>query len=92
MQTAVEVMVEHTDQSRPSQAMVIKRTNARVIARYGVDVVAPPSRTAAYRILAHSGRTAIRCFGSRRNAIAISPAARAGCTASFGRPGPGSTC
>lgn len=52
VQTAVEVMVEHTDQSRPSQAIVIKRTNARVIARYGADVVAPPSRTAAYRILA----------------------------------------
>ena len=52
VQTAVEVMVEHTDQSRPSQAMVIKRTNARVAARFGVDVVALPSRTAAYRILA----------------------------------------
>ena len=51
VQTAVEVMVEHTDQSRPSQAMVIKRTNARVAARFGPDVVALPSRTAAYRIL-----------------------------------------
>ena len=51
VQTAVEVMVEHTNQSRPSQAMVIKRTNARVAARFGPDVVALPSRTAAYRIL-----------------------------------------
>lgn len=52
VQTAVEVMVEHTDQSRPSQAMVIKRTNARVAARFGPDVVPLPSRTAAYRIFA----------------------------------------
>ncbi|GFG53457.1 hypothetical protein MAGR_48980 [Mycolicibacterium agri] len=39
VETALEVMVEHTDQSRPSQAMVIKRTSARVVARYGPDVV-----------------------------------------------------
>src|SRR3954464_11314564 len=31
--TALEVMVEHTDLSRPSETMVIRRTNARVIAR-----------------------------------------------------------
>ena len=52
VQTALEVMVEHGEQSRPSQAMVIKRTNARVIARFGDGVVALPSRTAAYRVLA----------------------------------------
>lgn len=52
VQIAVEVMVEHSDQSRPSQAMVINRTNARVVARFGPDVVALPSRTAAYRVLA----------------------------------------
>jgi len=51
VQTAVEVMVEHTDQSRPSQAMVIKRTNARVIARFGPGVVPPLSRATAYRVL-----------------------------------------
>ena len=45
-------MVEHTDLSRPSQTMVIKRTNARVVARYGVDVVCKPSRTTAFRVLA----------------------------------------
>ena len=45
-------MVEHTDLSRPSQTMVIKRTNARVVARYGVDVVRKPSRTTAFRVLA----------------------------------------
>jgi len=52
VQTAVEVMVEHGEQSRPSQAMVIKRTNARVIARFGTDVVRLPSRPVAYRVLA----------------------------------------
>jgi transposase InsO family protein len=52
VQTAVEVMVEHGEQSRPSQAMVIKRTNARVIARFGPDVVTLPSRPVAYRVLA----------------------------------------
>ena len=36
---ALEVMVEHTDQSRPSQTMVIDRTNARVVARFGEGVV-----------------------------------------------------
>ena len=35
IETALEVMVEHTDQSRPSQTMVIERTNARVVARFG---------------------------------------------------------
>jgi len=49
--TALEVMVEHTDMSRPSETMVIKRTNARVVARYGVDVVRKPSRTTAFRVL-----------------------------------------
>jgi transposase InsO family protein len=51
-ETALEVMVEHTDQSRPSQSIVIGRTNARVIARYGEGAVKIPSRATAYRILA----------------------------------------
>jgi len=50
--TAVEVMVEHTDQSRPSQTMVITRTNARVVARFGEGVVEVPSRATAFRVLA----------------------------------------
>ena len=48
---AVEVMVEHTEQSRPSRTMVIERTNARVVARFGEGVVALPSRSAAFRAL-----------------------------------------
>lgn len=51
-ETALEVMIEHTDQSRPSQSMVISRTNARVIARFGEGCVKIPSRATAYRILA----------------------------------------
>lgn len=50
--TAVEVMVEHTDQARPSQTMVITRTNARVVARFGEGVVELPSRATAFRVLA----------------------------------------
>ena len=52
IETAVEVMVEHTDQSRPSQTMVITRTNARVVARFGDGVVEMPSRATAFRVLA----------------------------------------
>jgi transposase len=52
IETALEVMIEHTDQSRPSQTMVIDRTNARVVARFGDGVVKSPSRATAHRILA----------------------------------------
>jgi transposase InsO family protein len=51
VEAALEVMVEHTDQSRPSRSMVIDRASARVVARYGADVVKVPSRATAYRIL-----------------------------------------
>lgn len=49
---AIEVMVEHSDQSRPSQTAVIKRANARVVARFGEGVVPLPSRATAFRVLA----------------------------------------
>ncbi|KIE24258.1 transposase [Streptomyces sp. MUSC 125] len=51
VETAVEVMVEHADQSRPSRTMVIERTRARVIARFGEGVVPQPSRATAFRLL-----------------------------------------
>ncbi|WP_431968531.1 helix-turn-helix domain-containing protein [Nocardia sp. bgisy134] len=54
--TAVEVMVEHSDQSRPSRTMVIDWTNARVVARFGPDVVQAPSRATAFRVLAELER------------------------------------
>ncbi len=56
METALEVMVEHTDQSRPSRTMVINRTNARTVARFGEGVVRPPSRATAFRVLAELER------------------------------------
>lgn len=43
VETALEVMVEHTGESKPSRRMVIDRTQARVIARFGPDVVPQPS-------------------------------------------------
>jgi len=49
---AIEVMVEHADQSRPSQTLVIKRTNARTVARFGDGIVDIPSRATAFRVLA----------------------------------------
>jgi transposase InsO family protein len=52
LDTALEVMVEHTDQSRPSRTMVIDRTNARVISRFGAETVKMPSRATAFRLLA----------------------------------------
>lgn len=51
-EVAIEVMVEHQDQSRPSQTMVITRTNARVVARFGEGVVQVPARATAFRVLA----------------------------------------
>ncbi|MGW4371941.1 Mu transposase C-terminal domain-containing protein [Nocardia takedensis] len=50
-ETALEVMAEHADQSRPSRTLVIERTNARVAARFGAGVVELPSRATAFRIL-----------------------------------------
>lgn len=51
VESALEVMVEHTEQSRPSRSMVIDRANARVVARHGPDAVKVPSRATAYRVL-----------------------------------------
>ncbi|MFD9966618.1 helix-turn-helix domain-containing protein [Streptomyces sp. NPDC059011] len=51
VETALEVMVEHTGESKPSRTMVIERTRARVIARFGPEVVPQPSRATAFRLL-----------------------------------------
>jgi transposase InsO family protein len=48
---ALEVMAEHAAESRPSRTLVIERTRARVIARFGSDVVIQPSRATAFRLL-----------------------------------------
>lgn len=51
METALEVMAEHTGESKPSRTFVIERTQARVIARFGPGAVAQPSRATAFRVL-----------------------------------------
>ncbi|ONI50934.1 hypothetical protein STIB_47340 [Streptomyces sp. IB2014 011-1] len=51
VETALEVMVEHTGESKPSRTMVIERTRSRVIARFGPEVVPQPSRATAFRLL-----------------------------------------
>ncbi|MBF6219171.1 helix-turn-helix domain-containing protein [Nocardia abscessus] len=57
VQTALEVMAEYADQSRPSRSRVIDQTNARVRARFGEDVVRLPSRATAFRVLDELERT-----------------------------------
>src|ERR1700733_409247 len=51
VETALEVMAEHTGESKPSRTLVIERTHARVIARFGLGAVAQPSRATAFRML-----------------------------------------
>ncbi|MFJ2263657.1 helix-turn-helix domain-containing protein [Streptomyces sp. NPDC087844] len=68
VETALEVMVEHTEESKPSRTMVIERTRARVIARYGPEVVPQPSRAAAFRVLAElEGRHPLFRLSTKRN-------------------------
>ncbi|NKQ57333.1 DDE-type integrase/transposase/recombinase [Amycolatopsis sp. K13G38] len=50
-EAALEVMVEHTDESKPSRTMVIDRASARVTARFGPGAVKVPSRATAFRVL-----------------------------------------
>jgi transposase InsO family protein len=50
-EAVVEILVEHAGQSRPSRTAVIRHANARVKARYGLDVVPIPSRATAFRLL-----------------------------------------
>jgi transposase InsO family protein len=51
LETALEVMVEHTGESTPSRTMVIDRANARVTARFGQGAVKVPSRATAFRVI-----------------------------------------
>ena len=51
VETALEVMVEHTDQSKPQRNAVIERTRARVMARFGEGAVDIPGRSKAYEAL-----------------------------------------
>jgi transposase InsO family protein len=73
--TALEVMAEHTDQSKPSRTMVIERTSARVIARFGPGVVELPSRSTAFRVLEDLERRSplFRLSAKRNRDIAARP-------------------
>jgi transposase InsO family protein len=50
-QTALEIMIEHTDKSRPNKTFVDSHARARIIATYGKDAVRLPSHATANRIL-----------------------------------------
>lgn len=50
-EAALEVMVEYTDQSKPTRSAVIRKAAQRVVARYGEGVVPLPSKSSAYREL-----------------------------------------
>lgn len=49
---ALQVMVDHTERSRPTRSAVIRKTRLRCVAKYGDGVVPAPSRAVAYRQLA----------------------------------------
>lgn len=80
VEIALEVLVEHTDQSRPSRTMVIDRTNARVVARFGPEVVQQPSRATAFRVLEELERRhpTFRLSTKRNRDIADRPSAAYG--------------
>jgi len=50
-QTALDVMRERINESRPTRDYVIAHARARLIGRYGKDIVPMPSQATAYRIL-----------------------------------------
>jgi transposase InsO family protein len=51
VETALEVMADHKDESKPSKAIIADRTAGRLEARYGPGVVRLPGRTSVYRYL-----------------------------------------
>lgn len=91
VETALQIMVEHTNESRPSRTMVIARTNARVVAHHGEGVVKVPSRASAFRILEELERRhpTFRLSTKRNRDIASRPHDVYGNCA---RPGRVSTC
>ncbi|MEU7835721.1 MULTISPECIES: hypothetical protein [unclassified Nonomuraea] len=51
VETALEIMAEHVEKSKPSRSMVIRRTEARLLARFGQGGVKLPSKATAFRVL-----------------------------------------
>jgi len=74
-QTALEVMAEHTGESKPSRKMVIERTEARLAASDGDGAVPLPSRATAYRVLQEleRRRPTFRLSARRNQDIAARP-------------------
>lgn len=66
VEVALEVMGEYTKEARPSMALVADQAGARVVARYGPDVVRVPSRASAYRYLDELDRRAPTFHGSSK--------------------------
>ncbi|MFI7611405.1 hypothetical protein ACIBP6_09320 [Nonomuraea terrae] len=56
VEMALEVMAEYTNESEPTMAFVADQIAARLTARYGLDVVQVPSRSATYRYLEELNR------------------------------------
>lgn len=48
---AIDVMAEYQQASKPSRTNVVERTRARILIKYGPDVVPIPSRPTAFRAL-----------------------------------------
>ncbi|WP_237543064.1 MULTISPECIES: helix-turn-helix domain-containing protein [unclassified Streptomyces] len=98
VETALEVMVELTGESKPSRKMVIDRTRARLIARFGPDVVPQPSPAQPSPAKPrHTGCSwswsgVTHCSGSAPSGTGTSPTGRTALMASCGRPGQASTC
>ena len=57
-EAAEQIMVEHTDESKPSKAAVIFQTMKRLERLFGVGAVEEPSRATAYRELERIEKTA----------------------------------
>lgn len=75
VEVALEVMGEHAEESEPSQSIVLRRTAARLTARFGPGEVKMPSRATGYRFLAELDRWVPTFHGSskRRRDIADRP-------------------
>ncbi|MET7462076.1 hypothetical protein [Nonomuraea sp. NPDC005501] len=50
-ETALEIMAEHVEESKPFRMMVIRRTAARLETRHGPGAIELPSRATAFRVL-----------------------------------------
>lgn len=76
VETVLEVMVEHTGESKPSRKMVIERAHARLVARHGDGAVPLPARATAYRLLEELERRhpTFRLSSKRNQDIAGRPA------------------